>query len=40
VERRIVRADDGIQTAFRLEPNAVTLVVISTNSDEPDRPTG
>jgi hypothetical protein len=29
VERRIVRADDGIQTAFRLEPNAVTLVVIS-----------
>ena len=40
VERRIVRADDGIQTTFRLEPNAVTLVVISTNSDEPDRPTG
>jgi hypothetical protein len=29
VERRIVRADDGIETAFRLEPNAVTLVVIS-----------
>jgi hypothetical protein len=29
VERRIVRADDGIETAFQLEPNAVTLVVIS-----------
>jgi hypothetical protein len=29
VERRIVRADDGIETAFHLEPNAVTLVLIS-----------
>jgi hypothetical protein len=29
VERWIVRADDGIETAFRLEPNAVTLLVIS-----------
>jgi hypothetical protein len=29
VERRIVRADDDVETAFRLEPNAVTLVVIT-----------
>ncbi len=29
VERRIIRADDRIETGFRLEPNAVTLVVIS-----------
>jgi hypothetical protein len=29
VERRIVRVDDGIETAFRLEPNALTLVVIA-----------
>jgi hypothetical protein len=29
VERRIVRVADGIETAFRLEPNAITLVVIS-----------
>jgi hypothetical protein len=29
VERRIIHADDRIETGFRLEPNAVTLVVIS-----------
>ena len=29
VERRIIHADDRIETGFRLEPNAVTLVVIA-----------
>jgi len=32
VERRIVRAGDGIETAFRLEPNALTLVMIDALS--------